>query len=102
MALPLALRRTTCSDCSAVGVAGSDTPGVEVHEGQVIQLALEVPNAHAMGQQRKDVERFLRYFALLLGFHVLERAHVVQTVFQLDHDDPVVVRHGNEYLLQII
>ena len=76
--------------------------GVEVHEGRVLQLRLELPDAHPVGQRREDVERLPADLHLLLGLHVLEGAHVVEPVGQLHDDDPVVLRHGDEHLAQVL
>ena len=34
--------------------------------------------------------------------HVLERAHVVQPVGELDDDDPPIISHGNEHRAQVL
>ena len=42
-----------------------------------------------------------RDFLLPLGLEMLQRAHVVQAVGQLDEDDADVVHHGQHHLAQV-
>ena len=47
-----------------------------------------------MGQRRVEVERLAGYLVLLGGEHGAERAHVVQTVSQLNEDHADIAAHG--------
>ena len=42
------------------------------------------------------------FFALFLGTHVLQSTHIVQTVRQLDQDDPDILCHGEEHLAEVL
>src|SRR5215207_8524305 len=76
--------------------------GVEVFEGEVFQLGAQAPHAEAVRDGREDVERLLRDAAALLRLEVLERAHVVEPVGQLDEDDAHVVHHREEHLADVL
>jgi hypothetical protein len=49
-------------------------------------------------ERRVDLERLLRLLHLLLLAQVLDRAHVVQPVGELDQDDADVLRHRHDHL----
>ena len=51
---------------------------------------------------RVDVEGFAGDLLLLLGLQVLERAHVVQAVGELDDDDANVGDHGEQHLADVL
>ena len=76
--------------------------GVQVHERRVLELRLERPQSHAVREWREYVEGLPAYLFLLLRFHVGQSPHVVQSVGELDDDDAIVVRHGDEHLSQIL
>src|SRR5215207_7177331 len=75
---------------------------VQVLEGEVFQLGAQAPHAEAVRDGREDVERLLRDAAALLRLEVLERAHVVEPVGQLDEDDAHVVHHREEHLADVL
>ena len=75
---------------------------VEVAEGEVFQLRLELPDAEPVGERRVDLHRLLGDAELLVARHRAERAHVVQAVGQLDQDDADVVDHRQEHLAQVL
>ena len=76
--------------------------GLEVLEGQVLELVLDLAHAQPAGQGRVDVHGLAGdAHAALLG-QVLEGAHVVQAVGELDQDDPDVVHHGQEQLAEVL
>ncbi len=75
---------------------------VEVLEGEVFQLAADAAHAEAVRDGREDVEGLLRDAAALLGLEVLERAHVVQAVGELDEHDAHVVHHRQQHLADVL
>ena len=67
----------------------------------VLQLLAHRLHAHEAGERRVDVERLFRVALPALGLHVLERAHVVQTVRELDEQHADVARNGDQELAEI-
>ena len=57
---------------------------IGVAEGQVLQLAAHLAHAQPVRQRSVNVQRLARDRLLPLGLQVLQRAHVVQPVGQLD------------------
>ena len=76
--------------------------GLEVAQGQVLELPLEAPHAQAVGERRVDVQRLAARSLLPLGRQVLERAHVVEAVGELDEDDADVLGHRQEHLAEVL
>jgi hypothetical protein len=74
--------------------------GVEGLEAEVLEPQLELLHPEAVRQRRVDVERLLRDPLLLLARHVLDRLHVVETIGELDDQDPDVLRHREDHLAQ--
>ena len=74
--------------------------GMLVLETEVLQFGLYLVEAKAVGQGRKDVERFAGNLVLLAGQHTLERAHIVEAVGDFDEDDAHVVAHREQQLLE--
>ena len=82
------------------GVAGDR---VQVFERQLFQLAADAVTADRAGQRRVDVERLARdALALVLALDELQRAHVVQPVGQLHHQDAHVLGNGQDELAQVL
>ena len=54
-----------------------------------------------MGERSVDVERFAGDGFAAVGLEVLERAHVVQAVGQLDEDDAHIGDHGQQHLADV-
>ena len=54
-----------------------------------------------MGERRVDVQGFAGDGLLAIGLEVLEGAHVVEAVGQLDEDDAYVGDHGEEHLADV-
>ena len=74
---------------------------LEVTEGQVLQLPLDMTDAQAVGQRRIDVEDFAGDAVALLvvgGFHRTDRAGAFG---QFDQGDAHVVDHGHQHLAQV-
>ncbi len=89
----------------AVGAALADHPadllelaGVQRLEREVLELPLELVDAQAVRERRVDLERLLRLLHLLLLAEVLDRAHVVEAVGELDQDHPHVLGHRHDHL----
>jgi len=55
-----------------------------------------------MGERRVDLERLLRLLHLLLLSEVLDRAHVVEPVGELDQDHAHVLRHRHDHLAVVL
>ncbi len=71
---------------------------VEDLERQVLELPLDGVDAEPVRERRVDLERLLRLLRLLLTAEVLDRAHVVEPVGELDQDDAHVLRHRDDHL----
>ena len=67
-------------------------------EREVLELPLDLVDAEPVRERRVDLERLAGLLDLLLAPEVLERAHVVQAVGELDQDDPHVVGHRDDHL----
>ncbi len=76
--------------------------GIDVAEGEVFELAAQFTHAETMRERSVDVEGLAGDAALLLGVQVLERAHVVQAVGELDDDDAQVGDHGEQHLADVL
>ena len=74
---------------------------INVLEGQILQLLAHVLHAHAAGERRIDFHRLLGNSPALVGAHVIERAHVVQPVCELDQKHAHVIGHGKKQLAQV-
>ena len=71
---------------------------VEVLKGEIFQLALDAAHAEAVGDGGVDLHRLLGDGHPLLLREVLEGAHVVEAVGQLDQHHAEVGDHGQEHL----
>ena len=76
--------------------------GVAPLEGQRLQLLAHALHAHAARQRRVDLERLLGDAPAALRLHVLERAHVVQAIGELDQQDADVARYGDQQLAEVL
>ena len=77
-------------------------PRVERLERDVLELPLQLVDAEPMCERPVDVERLARLLHLRLAAPVLERAHVVEPVGQLDEDDPHVAGHREDHLAVVL
>ena len=75
---------------------------IQVAKRQVLELRLEPVDSEAMRDRRVNLHRLARDFLLPLGGEMIERAHVVQPVGELDQHDPDVVRHRDDHLAEIL
>ena len=75
---------------------------LQVHERQLLQLVLHLAHPQAVGDRGVDVERLLGDAGAAVLRHVLEGAHVVQAVGELDEDHANVVDHRQEHLAEVL
>jgi hypothetical protein len=69
---------------------------------ELLELVLDLAHPEAVGDRRVDVERLLGDLdAPLLG-QVVERAHVVEPIGELDEDDADVVHHRQQHLAEVL
>ena len=75
---------------------------LDVAEGEVLQLPLDLAHAEAVREGGVDVQRLLRDGDAPVRRQRAERLHVVQPVRQFDEHDADVVRHRDEHLAQAL
>jgi hypothetical protein len=76
--------------------------GMEMREGEILQLALEPVDAQPAGQGGIEIHGFLGEFHLFLARDMAQGLHVVQPVGQFDQQNPDVRRHGQEEFADIL
>ena len=76
--------------------------GVGVAEGKVFELTAELAHAEAVGERGEDFEGLAGDLLALLGGQMLQGAHVVEAVGELDDDDADVGDHGEEHLADVL
>src|SRR5450759_3896191 len=76
--------------------------GLEVSKGEILQLPLDLPDPQPVSQGGVDVERLARDLAPLQIRQRVERPHVVETVRELDEDDPKVLGHRDHHLADVL
>ncbi len=83
---------------------GDDVVGlrVDLAERQIFELLAHFVHAHAAGERRIDVEGLLGDTAARCRRHVIEGAHVVQPVGELDQQHAHVVGNGEQQLAQVL
>ena len=75
---------------------------LQIAEGQVLQLPLELPDPEAMGQGRIDIEDFLGHLALTLGLGFLHGADNHGPLGQLHQGHAHVVDHGHQHFAHVV
>ena len=75
--------------------------GFSTRKRQILKFLAHPLHTHATGQGRIDFHGLAGLLRLLFRLHRLDRAHVVQTVGQLDQDHPQVLRHRHEQLAEV-
>ncbi|MND94056.1 hypothetical protein D3C80_862600 [compost metagenome] len=75
---------------------------VQVFERQFLQLGGDGVDADRSAQRGIDLQRLAADAFALLRLDVLEGAHVVQAVGQLDQQDPHVLGNGQDELAQVL
>ena len=77
--------------------------GIELLEGEIFELRLEGLQADALRKRRVYLHRLLGDpLPLLLVRHVMERAHVVQPVGELNEENADVFRQREQELAQVL
>jgi len=71
-------------------------------EREIFELPLERVDAETVRERRVHLERLLRLLDLLLLAEVLDRAHVVQPVRELDQDHADVLGHRDDHLAVVL
>jgi hypothetical protein len=67
-------------------------------EREVLELPLDRVDTESVCERRVHLECLARLLELLLLAEILDRAHVVEPVGQLDEDDAPVLRHRHNHL----
>ena len=98
-AIRLLLRSASASSRVADHLVGFR---IELAERQVLELLAHLMHAHAAGERRIDFQRLLGDAPARLGRHVVERAHVVQAVGELDQQHAHVVGDRQQQLAQVL
>ena len=76
---------------------------IDLREGEVLELVLDLVHAHALGERGIDLQRLERDAAALLRvLDVVDGLHVVQTVRQLHQQHADVVGHRQHQLAEIL
>ena len=75
---------------------------LHITERQILQLPLNRVDTEAVRQRSINLQRFLRNRLLLMHRHELHRAHIVQTVGQLNQNDTDIARHRQEHLAIVL
>jgi hypothetical protein len=75
--------------------------GLQVTEGQVLQLPFDVADAEAVGQWRIDVEDFPGDAVAFFVVVVLHGANGAGPLGQLDQRHADVIDHGHQHLAQV-
>ena len=76
--------------------------GMQLGEGEVFQLPLDVPHAQAVRQRGINVQGLLRHRPPPDLGQGLDRPHVVEPVGQLHEHHPDVLRHRHEHLANVL
>ena len=93
--------RNSSLECRCASMAPQDLLvglRLQVLEREVLQLAAHFAHAEPVRDGRVDLDGLLRDALLPLRGQVAQRAHVVQAVGQLHHDDADVVHHRQQHL----
>ena len=72
--------------------------GIQSGECEILKLPLDRIHTESMCQGRVDLQCLSRLLVLLLFRHVADRAHVVQTIAELDDQHANIPRHGHNHL----
>ena len=72
--------------------------GFEVAQTEILELHLDTGNAEPVRERCVDLDGLLRNAAALVLTHAFQRAHIVETVCELYHDDANILRHCEEHL----
>ena len=76
--------------------------GIDIFETEVFEFAANLAHAETVRDGGVDFERLAGDFLLAFGIEMLEGAHVVQAVGELDEDDADVVDHGEHHFAEVL
>ena len=75
--------------------------GIEEAEAEIFEFAANLAHAEAVGDGSVDLQSLFGDLVLAIGRQMLQRAHVVQAIGQLDEHDADVVDHRQHHLAQV-
>ena len=75
---------------------------MQVLETELLELAEQVIETEPMRDRRVDLQRLASDTAALFRLDRVERAHVVQSVRELDQHDPHIARHRQQHLAEVL
>ena len=76
--------------------------GIGIAEGQVFKLTAHFAHAQPVRQRRVDIQCLARDCFLPIRFQMLQGAHVVQPVGQLDQHHAHIAHHGQQHLAHVL
>ncbi len=76
--------------------------GVEVAERQILHLLVDAVKPQAVGDRRVDIQRLAGDALAFLRVDGVQRAHVVQTIGELDQHHAHVARHRQQHLAKVL
>ena len=74
---------------------------MQILKAQILKFPLDPVDTEPSCERNIYIECLLGFFDLLVGRLELQSPHVVETVRQLNEDDPYVVCHRNEHLAYV-
>ncbi len=74
---------------------------IGIAKGEIFKLSADLAHAEAMGQRSINIQRFAGDGFLAFRLQVLERAHIVQPVSQLDEHNAHIGHHGQQHLANV-
>ena len=74
----------------------------QVPQAEILKLCLNAGDAEAIGERRIDFECLPRDALAFVLAHILQRAHIVQAISELNHDDADVLRHSEKHLAVVL
>ena len=75
--------------------------GLEIAEGEIFEFAADQAHAEAIGDGGVNIESLAGDALLAVGIEKFERAHIVEAVGELDHDDADVIDHGEQHFADV-
>ena len=75
---------------------------LQVAQAEILQFDLDVRYAEPVVKRSINLERLVGDALTLVLAHVFERAHVVEAVGELDHDDADILCHREEHLTIVL
>ena len=75
--------------------------GIDIAKGQIFEFAAKFPHAQAVRERRVNIEGFPRDGLLAFRLQMLQRAHIVETIGQLDEHDSYIRDHGQQHFTDV-